>query len=288
MEKVNETVALLVPNYRDGGHNVDAGDSNGDRPLFEVFDYLVDVMEERLASPNRAQRDAAVIPIDMYRLVVERASRAERNDVEIAARTQVKFVDRTEEIADLMSWLASPVGSSPPVGILWGIGGVGKSAILRRLQELADPRTRELMAEDPTQPVVNIPRFDLALSARGRTGSELLAAMCGAAGLEPSPGETDAIRAARLDEALRGRHRPMLIAIDGLDEAVDPERAMHALLGLYRAGDAPPLRVLVSTRQQPRLDLAPVRAFVVDIAPANAVMEMVRDRLVAAKGIRIT
>lgn len=225
-----------------------------------------------------------MIPIDMYRLVVERASRAERPDVEIAARNQSRFVGRTEEIAEVTSWLAGPRGSSPPLGILHGLGGVGKSAILRRLQELADPRTRELIAGDPTQPLVNVPRFDLVLSARGRTVSELLAALCTAAGLEPAPNETDDVRTIRLYEALRGRQRPVLVAIDGLDEAVDPESAMHALLELYRLGGDLPLRILISTRQQPPRDLALVRVVEVSVGTRQDVVESVRDRLAAARG----
>lgn len=283
-EKVNETVSLLMPDYRVRSGNADAADQNGDLPLFEVFDYLVDVLEDRAASLDRAQRDAAIIPIDMYRLVVERASRAERSDVEIAARNQSRFVGRTEEIAELTSWLAGPLGSSSPLGILHGMGGVGKSAILRRLQELADPRTRELIAGDPTQPLVNVPRFDLVLSARGRSVSELLAALCSAAGLEPVSDETDDVRAMRLQEALHGRQRPVLVAIDGLDEAVDPEAAMRALLDLYRAHHDLPLRILISTRQHPPMDLALVRVVEVSVGPRQDVVEAVRDRLDAARG----
>ena len=251
---------------------------------FEVFDYLVDVMEERAASPDRTQRYAAVIPIETYRLVVERASRAERPDVEIAARTQFRFIGRNRELAELTSWLAGPLGSTPPLGVLHGMGGIGKSAILRRLQELADPRTRELIAKDPAQPLINVPQFDLVLSAQGRTGSQLLAAICGAAGLKPVPTETDTMRAMRLHEALRGQRRPMLIAIDGLDEAADPEQAMHALLELYRTDDNLPLRILVATRQQPPLELNLVRAVEVSAGTRQDVVQSVRDRLVAARG----
>ena len=78
MEKVNETVSLLMPNYSANGENADDGSQDEDRALFEVFDYLVDVLVERAASRDRVQRDKALIPIGMYRLVVETASRAER------------------------------------------------------------------------------------------------------------------------------------------------------------------------------------------------------------------
>ncbi len=114
--------------------------------------------------------------------------------------------------------------------------------------------------------------------------SELLAALCSAAGLEPVPDETDEVRAMRLREALHGRQRPVLVAIDGLDEAVDPESAMHALLGLYRARDDLPLRILISTRQQPPMDLALVRVVEVSAGTRQDVVESVRDRLAAARG----
>jgi AAA ATPase domain len=284
MEKVNETVSLLVPNYSAGGENAEPQREDGDLPLFEVFDYLVDVLEERAASPDRAERDKALIPIDMYRLVLETASRAERLDVEMAARAQFKFIGRTEELAELTSWLASPLGSSPPLGILHGLGGMGKTAILRRLQELADPRTRELVAEDPTQLLVNVPHFDIVLGARGRIGTELVAAMCSAAGLESSPGETDDACAMHLLDALRGRRRPMIIAIDGLDEAIDPEQAMNMLLELYRADDDLPLRILVSTRQRPPQIQGVVRVFEVGGGTRQDLVEFARYRLVGKRG----
>jgi hypothetical protein len=114
--------------------------------------------------------------------------------------------------------------------------------------------------------------------------SELLAAIYSAAGLEPLPNETDGTGAMRLHGALRGRHRPLLVAIDGLDEAIDPEGAVHTLVELYRAGDDLPLRILVSTRQQPLPGLALVRALAVSVGTRQDVVESVRDRLVAVSG----
>jgi hypothetical protein len=276
MEKVNETVSLLVPNYSASGENVDTRHQSGDLPLFEVFDYLVDVLVERAASSDRVQRDNALIPIDMYRLVVETTSRAERADVEMAARAHFKLIGLTEELAEVTSWLASPLGSSPPLGVLCGRGGMGKTAILRRLQELSEPRTRELIAGDPTQLLLNVPRFDDVLGASGRTGSELLAAICRAAGLQPLPGETDHACAMRLLGALHGRHQPMIIAIDGLDAATDPEQAMNMLLELCRTADALPLRILVSTRLQPPQIQGVVRVFEVGGLSDQEMVEFIK------------
>jgi hypothetical protein len=76
----------------------------------------------------------------------------------------------------------------------------------------------------------------------------------------------------------------VLIAIDGLDEAAEPESAMHALLELYRARDDLPLRILISTRQQPPTDLALVRVIEVSVATRQDLVESVRDRLAAARG----
>lgn len=283
MEKVNETVSLLMPNYGAGGGNVDAQPQNGDLPLFEVFDYLVDVLVERAASQNRMQRDKALIPIDMYRLVIETASQAERPDVELATRAQFRFINRTEELAELTSWLASPLGSSPPLGVLWGVGGAGKTAILRRLQQLADPSTRELIAGDSAQLVLNVPRFDAVLRAALRTGTELVAAMFAAVRLEPpllDETETGRARALRLVDALRRLHQPMIIAIDGLDEAIDPEHTMDMLLELYGADHDLPLRILVTTRQRPPQIQGLVRVFEVgELAQEDVVAFMKSLRL---------
>jgi hypothetical protein len=255
-EKVNETVSLLMPNYGAGGGNrVSTPGKNADLPLFEVFDYLVDVLDGRTASEDRVQRDKAVIPIDMYRLVIETASRAELADVKLATRAETRFINRTEELAQLTSWLASSLPSSPPLGFLYGAAGVGKSSILRRLQQLADPSTRELIAEDPAQLLLNVPRFDIVVAARGHSGTELVAAMFTAAGLELpllDQSETSSLRARHLAFALRGLlHQPMIIAIDDLDEAVNPDQIIHELVELCRAGQDLPLRILVTTRELP-------------------------------------
>lgn len=60
---------------------------------------------------------------------------------------------------------------------------------------------------------------------------------------------------------------------------------MHTLLDLYRTGDDLPLRMLVSTRQQPPPDPTLVRAFAVSAGSHQAVVELVHDRLAAARGI---
>jgi len=59
---------------------------------------------------------------------------------------------------------------------------------------------------------------------------------------------------------------------------------MHALLELYRARDDLPLRILISTRQQPPTDLALVRVVEVSVATRQDLVESVRDRLAAARG----
>ena len=283
--KVNETVSLLMPNYGPGRGNVNAQSQNEDLPLFEVFDYLVDVLAERAVSQDRVQRDKALIPIDMYRLVIDTASRDELADVRLGTRAQFRFINRTEELATLTSWLASPLGSSPPLGFLCGLAGIGKTAILRRLQQLADPKVRELIAGDPAQLLLNVPRFDMTLAARGCTWTELIAEIFTAAGLKLpllDQTEIDPIRARRLASALSGQiHRPMIIAIDGLDEAIAPEQAMDMLLELCRYGHSLPLRILVTTRQRPPHIPGIVKIFDVFMGTRENLVELARSRLIA-------
>lgn len=284
MEKVNETVSLLMPNYRAGGANVDAKPHDGE-PLFEVFDYLVDVLEERKTSEDRLQRDKALIPIDMYRLVIETASRDELADVKLATRAQSRFVNRTEELAQLSSWLASPLsGPSPPLGFLYGPAGIGKTAILRRLQELADPGTHELIAGDPAQLLLNVPPFDVVLSARHLTASQLIALMFKAAGRQqPWFDGPDSMIPRRLVSGDHSIDQPMIIAIDGLDEAINPDRTIDMLLELCRDDYEVPLRILVTTRHRPPEIPGIVKVFEVSMGSRESLVELARSRIVAAE-----
>jgi hypothetical protein len=52
--------------------------------------------------------------------------------------------------------------------------------------------------------------------------------------------------------ALSGRHRPLIVVIDGVDQAVDPEQTLRLLLEIGRTSRGLPLRVLVATRQRPQ------------------------------------
>lgn len=144
---------------------------------------------------------------------------------------------------------------------------------------------RELIAGDPAQLLLNVPRFDVILAARGRTWTELVAEMFTAAGLEPpllDETEIDTARARRLANALRGLiHRPMIIAIDGLDETTAPEQAMDMMLDLYRHDYDLPLRILVTTRQRPPQIPGIVKVFEVFAGTRENLVEFARSRLVA-------
>jgi hypothetical protein len=225
------------------------------------------------------ERDKALIPLDVYRLVAGAASRAERPAVEMAARAQSEFVGRTEELAELAYWLASPPSSSPPLAVLHGYGGVGKTTMVRRLQELGDAKTRELVAGDPAHLRLNVPSFDAVLAARGRTAAELLAAMSQAAGAEPLPGEPVGVRTARFRDALHSRDRPLMVAIDGLDEAIDPEQCMHMLLDLYGPDASLPLRILAATRQDPQHMHGVGRVFELGPGTREDLLTFARQRL---------
>jgi hypothetical protein len=49
------------------------------------------------------------------------------------------FTNRTNELATLQRLLDLPEGSPLPVVMFWGVGGNGKSWLLRRLRELLPP-----------------------------------------------------------------------------------------------------------------------------------------------------
>ena len=80
----------------------------------------------------------------------------------------------------------------------------------------------------------------MAIHARNRTSEEVLKALCAAARVDAAtPGE--------FLQAVRGK--PMVAAIDAIDEAVDPDRLVTAILNpLVDAGPAAGLRMLLGTR----------------------------------------
>jgi len=167
------------------------------------------------------------------------------------------FAGRDAVLADACVWLRSPDG--PATLVVTGEPGSGKSALLARLFAIAPGGITALV------------------DARGKTGHELMAALCAACQVAEttSPG--------RLLAALRDRARPMVLAIDAADEAVEPSALPvvdHVLAPLAAGVAGSGVRLLLATRRHLVDTLrGPLRVIDLDAEPyadANGLRSLAR------------
>jgi WD40 repeat protein len=150
------------------------------------------------------------------------------------------FEGRHAALRDLTRWLANQKDLRTIV--VTGGPGSGKSAVIGRLYLLSDPDRRwsvphQGLPEDTIPPEDSI---DVAIHARNRTSDEVLRGLCHAANIE-------AATPAEFLRRLAGK--PMVAAIDAIDEAVDPHRLVSAILNpLIDAGPQAGFRMLLGTR----------------------------------------
>jgi hypothetical protein len=152
------------------------------------------------------------------------------------------FTGRTRALQELAGWLAAVEGQ-PPVRVVTGTPGSGKSAVLGRLVMLADPGRREaaLQAAPDLDPAVLPPPGSIALSvhARERTAQEIIKAIAAAIGVEVATVED-------LMEILETQPRPLNMVVDAVDEAVAAEQVAGVLARLAATGR---IRLLVGCRR---------------------------------------
>ena len=151
-----------------------------------------------------------------------------------------RFVGRQAALRDLVTWLGDPDERSARV--VTGGPGSGKSAVIGRLVVLSDSSWRRTV---PLQDLAadTIPSegsFATGIHARGLTTKEVLTAICAAAGVQADT-PADLLR-----EMRRG---PLTVAIDAVDEALDPSGLVTGVLvPLVETGPAHGLRLLLGTR----------------------------------------
>ena len=160
--------------------------------------------------------------------------------VDVPTESGWRFVGREAALRDLVNWLEDSDDLSARV--VTGGPGSGKSAVIARLLVLSDPDWRrtvpmENLAPDTVPPEGSIPR---GIHARGLTTAQVLAAVCGAVGVS-------ADTPADLLREMRGR--TFTVAIDAIDEALDPPGLISGVLRpLLEAGPKEGLRLLLGTR----------------------------------------
>jgi WD40 repeat protein len=161
--------------------------------------------------------------------------------VDVPQEAGWNFVGRHVALRDLTSWLTHTQNQVSIV--VTGDPGSGKSAVIGRLYIMSH---RDWGRTVPRQslPVDTIPPTDsiaVAIHARNRTSDEILRALCAAAGV---------VATTTAGEFLRARAGPpMVVAIDAIDEAVDTDRLISAVLNpLIENGAKSGLRLLLGTR----------------------------------------
>ena len=164
------------------------------------------------------------------------------------------FTGRHAALRAVNRWLS---GTGPATLVVTGQPGSGKSALLARLDVLADPRRRGRVPNLHLLPADTIPtpgvirRF---IHARGQAPQDLLAALAEACGV-PDIGAIDSVGA--LLRRLSQCTEPVTVVVDAVDEAVgsDEDRARggspavdQVLAPLVAAAGRTPLRLLLGTR----------------------------------------
>ncbi len=164
-----------------------------------------------------------------------------REDMEkFFARSRENFVGRHTALREINAWLTA--GTDLRTIVVTGDPGSGKSAVIGQLCTLSD---RDWSKTVPRQglPPDTIPSpgsITASIHARNRTSAEILQALCASAQVD---------EAATPGEFLQARSgKPMVAAIDAIDEAVDPDRLVAILNSLIDAGPRTGFRMLLGTR----------------------------------------
>ena len=150
------------------------------------------------------------------------------------------FLGRHAALRHLAAWLADQHDLRTVV--VTGDPGSGKSAVIGRVYILShrDWRRAVPLQGLPADTIPPMGSIDVAIHARNRTSEEVLRALCSAANVTAdTPGE--------FLRALSGK--PMVAAIDAIDEAVDPDRLVSGILNpLIDTGPTVGFRMVLGTR----------------------------------------
>ncbi|MFF3335225.1 glycosyltransferase [Streptomyces sp. NPDC002888] len=148
------------------------------------------------------------------------------------------FVGRTRALAAAADWLGEP-RSADRLFVVTGRAGSGKSALLGRVLALMDPDSTARLSVPPellppTGPAV------IAMNCRHKTAADVVAHLSAALDLRISEDRG-------MVDALGARTDPVVILLDGLDEAIDSDRVISDVVGPLSMMSA--IRLIVGTRR---------------------------------------
>jgi WD40 repeat protein len=161
--------------------------------------------------------------------------------VDVPSEPGWRFVGRAVALRDIVRWLRAR-NSDPSYRVVTGGPGSGKSALIGRLVVLSDDERRPAvplqgLAEDTIPPDGAIAA---GIHARGLTTAQVMSAICAAVGVAA---------ATPVDMLRQMRQADVTVAIDAIDEALDPAGLVSGVLRpLLDAGPANGLRLLLGTR----------------------------------------
>jgi WD40 repeat protein/tetratricopeptide (TPR) repeat protein len=153
------------------------------------------------------------------------------------------FTGRVAALRELVSYASIQDPSQGQARVVTGEPGAGKSAVLGRLVTLSEPSSRRevpaaVLREAPDGTVPPVGCVDAAIYAAGKTREDVAKHLADAFDLgEVSPDE--------LPDRLVGLGRPVVIVVDALDEASDP----NGLAGLLRELADGDIRMILGTRK---------------------------------------
>ncbi|MFD9717866.1 caspase family protein [Streptomyces sp. NPDC059076] len=157
------------------------------------------------------------------------------------------FTGRHLALRELTRWLR-PERAAERLVVVTGDPGSGKSALLGLVKVVTDPDYRPSVPREalalPEDCLPAADAVDAAVLASHRTTREVLDALAAVAGLV-------ARSAGELITRLQGRTTPLVVIVDAVDEAVDPDSLIRDLLApLTDPSLDLPLRLLLGARRQ--------------------------------------
>ena len=183
--------------------------------------------------------------VDVDLLQQDRARFAEQRESQIRQRFMPAtrmFTGRHQVLLDIAAWLREPQG--PPLCVVTGLAGSGKTAVLGLLSALADPDRA------PSVPRQELP-VDLAVPAACFAETVYAGSMATEEVLDRLAGSLGQRVRSAADLAHKVRDSPadhVVFLIDALDEAADPEGLISTLIKPLLQASGRKVRVLLGTR----------------------------------------
>jgi WD40 repeat protein len=220
---------------------VDHIDSDPERKKWQTVSYSTLLGSRETKFLCNPRYDESFHGLDVATQLQIKEARKRREDLkEFFATAREDFIGREVVLRKLTAWLADKADLRTIV--VTGDPGSGKSAVIGQLATLSDRYRARTVPRHGLQPdTIPAPgSIDVAIHARNRGSQEILEALCAAAQVSAAtPG----------DFLLALSGKPMVAALDAIDEAINPGGLVESLLApLIKKGPEVGFRMLLGTR----------------------------------------